>query len=347
MAAGTPDGHRKRKTMKTPALRTSRRILNALREKARANSTIRSLLYDSANRGAFGGIAFQEVMLTDRTRVDAYAEGIRRIVKPGDVVIDLGTGTGILAMIAARQGPKRIYAIEHGPIIEIARQAAAHNGVNCITFINENSRQFDPPELADLIIHEQIGDYLFEENLLENLLDLKARALKPSGQIFPSRFDLFLEPCRMKADHAVPFAWEEPIQGFDFSFLREQDLIAKGNTRQRRKIPAGSVEAFLCDRQPLLSVDLNAISAPSEVPRQVTVKKKVVESGMIDAISIYFRVYLDDDLSILNAPDSLNTSWDQPVFRIPRREVAEGEVLALRFEADQIADPSTWKITLD
>ncbi len=333
--------------MKQLALRNARRLLDSFREKARANSIIRSLLYDNANRGAFAGIAFQEAMLTDRIRVDAYAEGISRTVQPGDVIMDLGTGTGILSMLAAQWEPKRIYAIEHGAIIDVARQAAAHNNISCITFVNENSRQFDPPELADLIIHEQIGDYLFEENLLENLLDLKARALKPSGKIFPARFEFFLEPCRMKPDHATPFAWEEPIHGIDFSFLREQDLKARGNTRLRRKIPAGSVEAYVCEREPLISFDLNAIDTVDEVPNQIKAEKKVVQSGMIDAISVYFRVYLDDDLSIQNAPDDANTSWDQPVFRIPRRQVTAGDVLALTFEADEIADPTTWKITLD
>lgn len=145
-----PDGIESGRRMKQHVLRYTRRFLDFLRERARANSTIRSLLYDNANRGAFEGIAFQEVMLTDKTRVDAYAEGIRRTVQPGDVVIDLGTGTGILAMLAAQQDPKRIYAIEHGGIIEVARQAAAHNGIGCITFLNQNSREFNPPEPASV-----------------------------------------------------------------------------------------------------------------------------------------------------------------------------------------------------
>jgi protein arginine N-methyltransferase 1 len=68
-------------------------------------------------------------MLADYTRLDSYAAGIGRAVKPRDVVLDLGCGTGILSMFAAQRNPEKIYAIDHSDIIELAKRVAEHNGV--------------------------------------------------------------------------------------------------------------------------------------------------------------------------------------------------------------------------
>ncbi len=115
-----------------------------------------------------------------------------------------------MAILAARQGTK-VYAIDHSDFIHVAEQIAKHNGIDNIQFLKMNSREFTCPEKADYILHEQIGDDLFDENMIVNLLDLKQRALKDNGVIFPGRFELFLEPVALKNDYPVPFIWETPV----------------------------------------------------------------------------------------------------------------------------------------
>jgi len=151
-----------------------------------------------------------ERMLADASRIQAYREGLRRHVKAGDIVFDLGTGTGILSLLGSLSRPKVIYAIEHSPFISIAQDTADRNRVDCIKFVRSNSRDFVPPERGDVIIHEQMGQLIFGENMIENLLDLKARALKPGGKILPGRFRLFVEPVVLKEQYRVPFIWEIP-----------------------------------------------------------------------------------------------------------------------------------------
>ena len=81
-----------------------------------------SVMYDLMNETNFAGLAEHEEMLSDSVRVNAYHQGIRRNVRPGDVVVDLGTGTGLLAFMASRAGAKKVYAVEHSDFIEIARE---------------------------------------------------------------------------------------------------------------------------------------------------------------------------------------------------------------------------------
>jgi ribosomal protein L11 methylase PrmA len=66
--------------------------------------------------------------LADANRMRALRSAIDATVKPGDVVIDVGTGTGVLALMACAAGARRVYAIERGPIIELARKIVAANG---------------------------------------------------------------------------------------------------------------------------------------------------------------------------------------------------------------------------
>ena len=98
-----------------------------------------------------------ERLVADAVRMNAYHAGIRRNIKPGDVVVDLGTGTGILAMLAAQRGPKVVHAIDHSNIITIAERVASANRFSTIAFHNISSRRFVSNEPVDVILHEQIG----------------------------------------------------------------------------------------------------------------------------------------------------------------------------------------------
>src|SRR6266511_1542821 len=67
-------------------------------------------------------------MIADRLRMDGYLESIRRAVQPGSVVVDVGSGAGIFALAACRAGARRVYAIEPGAIVQVAREIVAANG---------------------------------------------------------------------------------------------------------------------------------------------------------------------------------------------------------------------------
>ena len=86
----------------------------------------------------------------------------------------LGTRTGLFALFAAECSPKKVYALDHSDFIEIARDLAVRNGHREIEFVKQHSRDFNPPERVDVIVHEQMGGTLFDENMIENLRDLKS-----------------------------------------------------------------------------------------------------------------------------------------------------------------------------
>ena len=88
-------------------------------------------------------------MLADNIRVEAYRRAIFKTVRKGDRVVDIGTGTGILAFFALQAGARRVYAIETGPIIEVAKKTARDNGFSDrIDFIQQDTIKADIHRLS-------------------------------------------------------------------------------------------------------------------------------------------------------------------------------------------------------
>src|SRR5690242_14709094 len=106
----------------------------------------------------FEFLSVHREMIFDEVRTSAYARAISLAVKDGDVVVDVGTGTGLLALLAVKAGAKRVYAIEKTSIIDVARANANKLGVaGRIEFIRDDSRNARLPEKADVIVSEVIG----------------------------------------------------------------------------------------------------------------------------------------------------------------------------------------------
>ena len=129
-----------------------------------------------------------------------YWEAIRDAVRPGDVVVDIGTGTGLLAMMAARAGAGRCYAVElSAASAELARRCIAANGLtDRIDVVVEDAMRFDPPEPVDVVVSELIGNFGFDERMQELLKRAAASWLKPGGRLVPRDLSSLLVPveCR-------------------------------------------------------------------------------------------------------------------------------------------------------
>lgn len=160
--------------------------------------------------------------LSDRPRLAAFRQALEQLVTPDSVVLDLGCGTGILGLLACRAGAKRVYAVDEGGIIEVARGLCSANGfADRMRFIKGLSTQVELPEQVDLIVADQIGHFGFEAGICLYFRDAKARFLKPTGQTIPNRIALHVAPLEHQAlRDQVDFWRQAPRQGlieFDLS----------------------------------------------------------------------------------------------------------------------------------
>ena len=326
------------------------RFLIFLKNRLLSNQKFRVLLYDIHNKEEFGNLYEHEKMLADSVRINMYKSAIKKYIGPNDIVLDLGTGTGILAFFAAKQKAKKVYAIDHSDFINVAREVAKHNKFENIEFIQTNSRNFKPKVKIDIIIHEQIGDYLFNENMIQNLMDLKNRVLKLGGRIIPGKFELYLEPVHLKDSFNVPFIWENELYGVDFGFLRKHFKSLEEFKPQDYKqewLDSEAIEDFLCETDPIYSFDLNTLKSEKDVPHSIQCTKHVVKPGYLDAFCLYFNVKFDDDIQFDTSPLTPATHWGNCFFRIESRKCFGEELIDYTFTMPDLFDITTWNVIIN
>lgn len=134
-------------------------------------------------------------MLSDRVRTCASERAIAQTVQSGDAVLDLGSGSGILA---CRAGARRVYAIESGNVIGLARAVCRDNGfADRMVFLEGLSTAVELLELVDVLGTETIGNLGFEEGIIGWVLDVRRRFLKPGGALVPQFIELFVAPVEL------------------------------------------------------------------------------------------------------------------------------------------------------
>src|SRR5438445_2012197 len=127
-------------------------------------------------------------MIADDVRVNSYVQAMEQLLKPNAVVLDIGTGTGICALLACRLGARRVYAVEPADVICVAREAARENGfADRIEFLQDVSTRVRLPEPADLVVSDLRGVLPPFHHYLLAIMDARQRMLAPDGVLIPAR----------------------------------------------------------------------------------------------------------------------------------------------------------------
>jgi ubiquinone/menaquinone biosynthesis C-methylase UbiE len=146
---------------------------------------------------------FHQLMLDDQIRMRAYQRAIQEAVQPGMIVLDLGTGTGILGLWALQAGAAHLYAIDVNAAV-IPKAIAAFEGggfAGKFDVFQGFSYDINLPRPADLVISEIIGNLGDNEDFIPILTDARKRFLKPSGRMLPLRVRSELVPVSSTKAH--------------------------------------------------------------------------------------------------------------------------------------------------
>ena len=178
----------------------------------------------------YAEIEVHRTMICDRVRTHAFRRAIDAVVRPGDVVLDVGAGSGILSAFAARAGAARVYAVERTAVAALAEELAIANGVGeIVEVIHGDVTDIALPERIDVIVSEWLGGFGIDEGMLVPVIAARDRWLKPGGVMIPRSVtawaalvhDRYLaETVDVPPGHAIRSAFRRPCRQD-----RERDLL--------------------------------------------------------------------------------------------------------------------------
>lgn len=256
-------------------------------------------------------LLFYRDMIADLPRLQVYHQAIHAVVRPGDVVVDLGTGTGILASFAAQAGARRVYAVERNPnVIQRARRLAEANGLSDrVTFVHGSIDAITLPEPVDVVVSELIGNMGLEEDTLALLAGANRRLLQPHTRVVPQHLSLYAAPAQADDVWQKRIAlWGRDVCGVDFSLVRASAIA-------RTHIIDCSAARLLADPALIADYDLRALDAVPDV-QNFSAGYAISQAGTLHGLVGYFDLEAAPGVVLSTAPDQPLTHWEQCFFPI-------------------------------
>ena len=151
--------------------------------------------------------------LRPRVRTESFRRAIDAVVRPGDVVLDVGAGSGILSMFAAKAGAARVYAVERTTVAVLARELAAANGLGeLMEVMHGDVLDVELPEPVDVIVSEWLGGFGIDEGMLAPVIAARDRWLKPGGAMIPQSVTAWAGAVHDRhLDETVAFLSRQPV----------------------------------------------------------------------------------------------------------------------------------------
>jgi type I protein arginine methyltransferase len=277
----------------------------------------------------YGDLELHRRMIGDRWRMDAFARAIASAVRPGDAVLDLGTGTGVLAMLCARAGARRVYAIDQSDIVQSAANLVKANHLaDVVRILRGPSRELAIEEKVDLIVSEWLGHLALVEGMLDDVLAARDAHLAENGRMMPSHVSVMLAPIDdpVLYGHDGPGFWREPVHGLDFSTLEELEL-KQGKAVQLRVEPA----ALLAAGQPLVELDLSKAHV-GDAWATGSLDFEMKRDGVLNGFVGWFVAQLSPSERLDSGPLFPETHWSQSYFSFEPRTVKRGATIEVDYQ---------------
>jgi precorrin-6B methylase 2 len=260
-------------------------------------------------------------MLHDVRRTRDYIAALCQAVGPDDVVLDIGTGSGVLAIAAVRAGARHVYAVEASDIADVAERVFAANGVQeRVTLIRGWSREIELPEPADLMVAELIGNEPFEEEILETTLDARRRLLKPGARLIPHTLELMARPLAVPEAEARQRTigrqaierWRR-LYGIEFGPLLDAARAGPVNNPTEAEVLAGWPPVG--PPVTLAAVELGHYERPTV---DACAELAVAPTALVNAVAVTFRAHLYGDVVHTVDPWTWpSSSWASSVWVLP------------------------------
>ena len=246
---------------------------------------------------------FHFAMLNDSQRNEFYRQALAKSVKPGDVVLEIGTGSGLLAMLAASSGAKHVYTIEaNRHLAQLARKIIRANKLqDKITVINKMSTDVhvggDLPVQCDVLVSEILGTLLLGESALQFVADARKRLLKPGATIIPQSGRQYI--ALVQSEELRQITSVQQWEGFDLhDFNALQDTVSVVFSKQYGFRMSSIKHERLVGRHQVCEVDFSQ-DGPGSLGEEVVIPLVAEASGTVDAVLTFWEAYGDQEKTLV------------------------------------------------
>ncbi len=280
-------------------------------------------------------------MIADKVRMDPYAYALKAKIGPNSVVLDIGTVTGIHALLACKFGARKVYAIEPNDAIHLARELAQVNGFSDrIEFIQDVSTDVTLPERADVIVSDLRGVLPLYGQHIPSIIDARKRHLAPGGTLIPKRDTVWAALVEARGvyndligpwDYPYGLAMEKAKQIVLNSWIEEYtDTFRKSDLLMEPRI--------------WTVLDYMSIEKPDVGASDLVLKS--TRNGTAHGILLWFDAEIAEGIRIFNGPQAQEVAEVYGCGFFPLLEpvaIEKGDTIILRIRADLVEDQYLWR----
>ncbi len=281
-------------------------------------------------------IEYHRTLIADHIRIAAFHEALSRSIEKGrTTVADIGTGTGLLAFLAAKLGAKKVWAYETAEIGAVAEKLKTVNRMRAVELVPGRSTEIIEPEPADVVVTETLGNFALEEFLIETMNDARARHLKPGGVLIPGRVEQFAAPVTSPRIRDELCAWDRIGHGLDFGPAREMSL---NNVYIRTLAPA----ELLNEGRAAQCWDRVDFYEKNRLSRRGTLRWEITQPSTVHGLAVWWTAELVPGVPLSTSPLAPPTHWEQLFFpALEPIELAQGETLVAEIRSRSSEEAGT------
>ena len=279
-------------------------------------------------------------MIADKVRMDPYAYTLKAAIGPDSVVLDIGTGTGMHALLACKFGARKVYAVEPNDAIHLARELAQLNGfADRIEFFQDVSTHVTLPEKADIIVSDLRGVLPLYGEHIPSIIDARRRHLAPDGLLIPKRDTVWVALVEARGvynDLTKP--WDYPY-GLDMEQAKQIVLNSwiEENTDTFRK------NNLLMEPRIWTVLDYSSIKSP-DVSSSILIRK-ATRDGTAHGLLLWFDGEIAEGIHIYNGPQADKVAEVYGCGFFPLLEpvtITKGDTITLDIRADLVKGQYNW-----
>jgi protein arginine N-methyltransferase 1 len=274
-------------------------------------------------------------MIGDEVRAESYARAMRQVIRPGDVVLDLGAGTGIFSLLACKLGARQVHACDTNPAIQVARELARGNGfADRITCHEGRSDKLTLPEPVDVIVSDLRGVLPLHGRHLPTLIDARMRHLKPGGMLLPRKDQLWVALAEAADEHQRAVTpWNKNGFGFDLGPWSSLLCNAWGSAQPVAAQIASSPV-------PWFEINYRTVATPDVRGRVTCVASR---EAVVHGFFLWFDATIADGVTFSGGPDAAKLPYGCGFFPWPRPvTVKSGDRVEIDIDATLVGDDYTW-----